>query len=108
MRVDQCLCSRRGGGADILADPFVLGDTSVAADPFVLGDTSVAADPFVLGDTSVARIPVGCHQVTPGILDDLCCLPYVAAASGWAEVDTGPLINGGCSQVTEVAGPYGL
>jgi len=39
-------------------------------------------------DTSVDRMAVGCHQVTPGIPDDLCCLSYVAAAGGWAEVDT--------------------
>jgi hypothetical protein len=46
--------------------------------------------------------------VTSDILDDLCCLPSVAAASGWAEVDTWPLIHGGCYQVTEVGGVYGL
>ena len=39
-------------------------------------------------DTSVDRMPVRCRQVTRGIPDDLCCLPYVAAAGGWAEVDT--------------------
>ena len=33
--------------------------------------------------------------VTPGMLDDPCCLPHVAAASGWAEVDTWLLIRGG-------------
>lgn len=41
-----------------------------------------------LNEMSVARIQVGCCQVTPEILDDPCCLPYVAVASGWAEADT--------------------
>lgn len=58
--------------------------------------------PFPAHDKSVGRIRVGCRQVTPGILDDLCCLPCAAAASGWAEVDTWPLIDGGCYHVTEV------
>jgi len=39
-------------------------------------------------DTSVDRMPVGCRHVTPGMPDDLCYLPYIAAAGGWAEVDT--------------------
>jgi len=39
-------------------------------------------------DTSVDRMPVVCRLVTPGIPDDLCRLPYIAAAGGWAEVDT--------------------
>jgi hypothetical protein len=76
MRVDQCFCNRRDGGASILADHFVLGDISVA------------------------KIPAGCRQVTPRILHNLCCLAYVATASGWAEVDTWPLINGGWCHVT--------
>ena len=42
----------------------------------------------VVRDTSVDRMPVGSRQVTSGMQDDLCCLPYVAAAGGWAEVDT--------------------
>jgi hypothetical protein len=41
-----------------------------------------------LRDKSVDRMPVGCRQVTPAIPDDLCCLPYIATAGGWAEVDT--------------------
>ena len=53
-------------------------------------------------DTSVARICVGSGQVTPGIPDDPCCLPPVAAASGWVKVDTWPLIHGGCYHMTEV------
>jgi len=32
------------------------------------------------------------------------CLPCVAAASGWAQVDTSPLIQGGCYLVTEGGG----
>jgi hypothetical protein len=39
-------------------------------------------------DSSGDRMPVGCRQVTPGIPDDLCCVAYVAAAGGWAEMDT--------------------
>jgi hypothetical protein len=31
----------------------------------------------------------------------------IAAATGWAEVDTWPLIHGGCYHVTEVGGSYG-
>ena len=52
-------------------------------------------------DTSVARIRVRCSHVTPRMLDDLCCVPAVAKASGWAEVDTWPLTHGGCYHVTE-------
>ena len=55
-----------------------------------------------LSDTSVRRMRVGHGQFSPGILDDLCCLPFVAAAGGWAEVDTGPLIYGVCHNVTDV------
>jgi len=51
-------------------------------------------------DTSVARIRVWCCHVTPGILDNLRCLPNVATACGWAEVDTSPLTCGGCYHVT--------
>ena len=36
------------------------------------------------------------------------CLPYVAAASGWAQVDTLPLLHGGCYHVTEGGRLYGL
>ena len=32
----------------------------------------------------------------------------IASATGWAEVDTWPLIHGGCYHVTEVGGSYGL
>jgi hypothetical protein len=39
---------------------------------------------------------------------DLCCLPYIAAASGSAEVDTWPLKHGGCYHVSEVGEPYSL
>jgi len=53
-------------------------------------------------DRSVAKIRVGRGQVTPGIPDDPCCLPSVAAASGWAKVDTWPLIHGGCYNMAEV------
>ena len=53
-------------------------------------------------DTSVARIRVGSGQVTPGISDDPCCLPLVAAGSGWIKVDTWPLTHGGCYQTIEV------
>ena len=66
--------------------------------------TSFLADPFV----SVVRIQVECPLVTSKILNDLCFLPCVAATSGWAEVDTWPLICGGCYHVTWVGGPYGL
>ena len=59
-------------------------------------------------DTSVARMFVEWHQVIPGILDDLCSLPYVAPASGGAEVDTWPQIQSGCYHMTEIGGPYGL
>ena len=31
-------------------------------------------------DTSIARIWVGCRQVIPGMLDDLCSLPHIATA----------------------------
>jgi hypothetical protein len=65
-----CFCNSSGEGAGILAGPFALDDTSVA------------------------RIQVGCRQVTTEVLDDLCSLPDVAAASGSAEVDTCPLIHG--------------
>jgi hypothetical protein len=51
-------------------------------------------------NTSVARIRAGCYHVTPGILDDLCCLPYVATECGWAKVDTWPLTHGACYHVT--------
>ena len=38
----------------------------------------------------------------------MCCLPHVAAASGWNWVGTWSLIRGGCYHVTEVGGLYGL
>ena len=44
-------------------------------------------------DTSVASMWVRCRQVTPGVLDDLCCLPDVATAGGWVKVDTWPLLS---------------
>ena len=72
-----CSCNESGGCASILADPFI------------------------------ARLGVGCHPVISKVLGDLCCLRSVAAASGWAEVDTWPLLHGGCYHVTEVGGPYG-
>ena len=53
-------------------------------------------------DRSVAKIRVGRGQVTPGIPDDPCCLPSVAAPSGWVKVDTWPLIHGGCYHMSEV------
>ena len=62
--------------------------------------TFYSCGPFPAHDTSAARIRVGCRQVTPGILDDLCYLPCVASASGWADVDTWSLIHGGCYHVT--------
>ena len=34
-------------------------------------------------DPSVANVYIGCRQFTPGILDDLSGLPYVAGAGGW-------------------------
>ena len=36
------------------------------------------------------------------------CALYVAAASGWDEMDTWPLIRGACCHVTEVGGSQGL
>jgi len=51
---------------------------------------------------------VVCRLVTPGIIDDLCSLPFVAGAGEWAEVDTWPLIRGGCYHVSEVEVPYDL
>jgi hypothetical protein len=69
-----CSCNETGGGASILADPFIV------------------------------RLGVGCRRVTSEVLDDLCCLRSVAAASGWAEVDTWPLLHGGCYHMTEVGG----
>jgi hypothetical protein len=36
------------------------------------------------------------------------CLPYLAAASGWGQVDTSPLIHGGCYHLTEGGRLYGL
>ena len=74
----MCFCNESGGGASILAGPFI------------------------------ARLGVGCRPVTSKVLDDLCYLPSVAAASGWAQVDTWPLIHGGCCHMTEADGPYGL
>ena len=47
--------------------------------------------PWHIGSQNTNRMP----PVTPGILNDLSCLPHVAAASGWTEVDTWPLIHGG-------------
>ena len=47
--------------------------------------------PWHIGSQNTNRMP----PVTPGILNDLSCLPHVAAASGWTEVDTWPLIRGG-------------
>ena len=52
--------------------------------------------------TLVARIRVGCCQVIHAILDDPCCLSSVAAGSGWAEMDSWPLVHGGCYHMTEV------
>jgi hypothetical protein len=49
-----------------------------------------------LNDKSVANIQVGCHQATPGIVDDMSCLSYVEGASGWGKVDTWPVIHGDC------------
>jgi len=38
----------------------------------------------------------------------ICVLyPYVGTSSGSAEMDTWPLIHGGCYHVTEVEGLYG-
>jgi hypothetical protein len=53
-----------------------------------------------MNDKSVARIRVGSghHSRIP---DDPCCLPSVAAASGWVKVDTWPLIHGSCYHTTE-------
>ena len=56
-RRSEYVCNRRGGGASI----------------------SCSNDP------SVARIQVGGRHVTPGMLDDLRGLPYVAAAGGWSK-----------------------
>lgn len=39
-------------------------------------------------DASVASVRAGCHQATPRILDNMCCLPFVEGASGWAKMDT--------------------
>jgi hypothetical protein len=78
----MCFCSRCHGGASILAGPIV----------FV----------YHIDSQHTSRI----RQVTPGILDDLCCVPYVAAASGWAKVDTVPLIHVGCYRVTKAGGQY--
>jgi hypothetical protein len=52
-------------------------------------------------DKPVARIRVESvhHSWIP---DDPCCLPSVAAASGWVKVDTWPLIPGSCYHTTEV------
>ena len=49
-----------------------------------------------------------CHQTTPGVLDDICCLSFVEDASGWAEVDTWPLIHCNCYHMTEAGELYGL
>jgi hypothetical protein len=46
-----------------------------------------------LSGTSVARMRVGHRHFPPGILDNVCCLSFVAAAGGWDEVDTVPLIH---------------
>jgi hypothetical protein len=62
------------------------------------GDVSILADPFI------ARLGVGCRRVTSEVLDYLCCLRSVAAASGWAGVDTWLLLHGGCYHMTEVGG----
>jgi len=59
-------------------------------------------------ETSVARIRIAYCQVTPGIMDDLCCVPYVATSDGWAEVDTWPLTPGVCCHLTEMRGAYDL
>jgi len=32
-------------------------------------------------DTPTARMCVECLQVTPGLLQDLCCVPFVVAVS---------------------------
>ena len=74
----MCSCNESGGGASILADPFI------------------------------ARLGVGCRPITSKVLDDLCCLCSIAAASGWAEVDTWPLVHGGYYHMTEAGEPYGL
>jgi len=52
-------------------------------------------------DRSVAKIRVGRGQVTSEIPDYPCCLPSVAAASGWVKVDTWPLKHGGCYHKTQ-------
>jgi len=44
-------------------------------------------------DKSVDRIRVGCRQVNPEILDDPCCLPYVAAARACDKADTSWLLQ---------------
>jgi hypothetical protein len=80
--ISVCFCSLSSGGVSIFADPFM--------------------------DTTVVRIWVGWCVVPSKVLDDLCCLPSVAAASGWAEVDTLPLVSGGCCHVIEVGGLCGL
>jgi len=59
----------------------------------------------VLADTIIR---VGCRPNTAEVLDDLCGIHSVTAAGGWAEVDTWPLISGGCYHVTEAGEPYGL
>jgi len=59
-----------------------------------------------LSDTSVARMRVGHRHFPPGILDDdLCCLPFVAAAGEWAKVGTVPLIHGVYHHMTDVGEP---
>jgi hypothetical protein len=82
VHVSVYFCSWSGGGISILANPFM--------------------------DTLVERIQVGCHPVPSGVLDDLCCLRSLAAASRWAKVDTLPLLRGGYYHVTEVVGLNGL
>ena len=53
----------------------------------------------MLDGTPVTRIRIAHH---------LCCLPCVAAAGDYAELDIWPVIHGGCYHVIEVEGPYGL
>ena len=69
-----------------------------------------------LGQSSVGVVEVlvflwtlSFRHVAPLVPGDLCCLPYVAVASGrGGVVDAWFLIHGGCCHVTELGGPYVL
>jgi hypothetical protein len=68
--------------------------------------------PVFIAGPIVFECYIGSHhtrrirQVAAGILDDLCRVTYVGAASEWAEVDTVPLIHVDCYRVTEARGQY--